>query len=241
MNTIRNWKIRDKLFVSFGIVLFFLILICGYFYYSSFAIQKEARKIEIIDYSAISHSSDMVATLLNIQYLFTRYIKYPREIDLDNLDIYRKKIYTLINDSKKLFRERKDRLYSLGVIEIKFDNFYNTGIYVLNNILMDNNIKKRDFIYKNIINVFERDFLDVFNAIDDYRIGDLISFSQSIRRMDAVIHDIRQISGLLAMIAIAAAVVIGIVLTRFITGSLNQIVNATQNVAAGNFSKKVPV
>ena len=46
----RDWRIGKKLFYSFGVILFFLVVVGGYTVFSQINIKQKAREVESRDF-----------------------------------------------------------------------------------------------------------------------------------------------------------------------------------------------
>ena len=230
----RDWRIGKKLFYSFGVILFFLVVVGGYTVFTQINIKQKAREVESRDFYCVRLISALSENILRIGGLAGDTVSAGKQNALEELNIHQEKFHILAAELKGLIRGDTEQSAELEAAEIKFDEYCATSQLFVSSFNGEKFEADKDTTLK-FYKLSQQLNRQLVSFSDEY----VAHFSQSLGNIYDLADNAERFNFLLSFFTVLFGVLLAWRMTKFIHSSIHQLIVGSENFAKGKFEYRI--
>ncbi|MBI4846507.1 MAG: PAS domain S-box protein [Candidatus Omnitrophica bacterium] len=253
MKKIKDWKIRNKLLATFGVIFTLAAILCAHSVASLVLIQRHSRDLEKNGFSRLIIVTQLKELVCAVSSLFEQRIlmREPDSVLVKDIEKKASRLRTLIVEFKEIIKDSDKELLSLkkehnvteqillrsmNRLEESFDNFYAKGIQALKAYADNDDLRLKSILAE--FHLYAEKLNREFGEFEEENISILLI---SLARIDTIGRQSKFVQLLLVFLVLIIGTVVSIFLIQGITVALKQLVEGTLKIAQGDLDFQMQV
>ncbi|HAJ56795.1 MAG TPA: hypothetical protein DCL35_03370 [Candidatus Omnitrophica bacterium] len=232
----KNWKVKDKLFAGFGVIIFFLAALSVFVFSASLDIRQQVRRVELRYFSAINLSSALNIEISRIQHILGHFASDNSTEYLREAKIHTDKFVIMLAEFRDLVQDESDKLLELDKLAEQFDDYNRASegwVRLIEAGGRPQEVKEQIQDMHRIEGVVER-------RIDDIQNEDYADLSESLAAIDHLSQHLQTVVISMFLLMALLGAWISRALTKNIGLQVARLMEGTRRISEKDFSYQIP-